>query len=122
TVVSGAPYLHDGLAVRIRRVPPWLAAGPPAGRIAAGQSLDVDIHFDATGLAGGDYAAALPIRSNDPVQDSIAVPVALHVTAAPDLAITPTAVDFDTVFAGYRQSFPVTLTNQGFTNLEVTSI
>ncbi len=58
----------------------WLSENPISSTVLAGGSLPVDIVFDATGLAPGDYTANLIINSNsyDPV-DTPLVPIVMHV-------------------------------------------
>jgi len=57
---------------------PWLSEDPAAGVVPADGSLDVTITYDSTGLALGDYFAA--IRVKNPPAAAINVPVTLHVT------------------------------------------
>jgi len=61
---------------------PWLSEEPILGSIPADSSLDVDVTFDSTGLAYGDYNGLLKVENApNPV---INVPVALHVIPAPE--------------------------------------
>ncbi len=72
----------------------WLTAAPDWGRVAAGATVPVGLHVDATGLADGLYEAALPITDNDPVRPAASVPVRLVVnalTAVADGGRTPFA-------------------------------
>jgi hypothetical protein len=39
----------------------------------------VDVIFNATGLAQGDYTADLVIYNNDPDENAVTVPVVMHV-------------------------------------------
>ena len=87
TVAFNAAYIHDNLAVRIRAVPQWMTVTPNAGTVYGGGSTVLSVNFDATGLLGGDYDGIIRILSNDPDEPSYDVPVALHVTGAPDLAV-----------------------------------
>jgi hypothetical protein len=59
---------------------PWLSEEPTSGTVSAGGSLPVDVVFDATGLALGDYTADLVIHNNDPDENPVTVPVVMHVT------------------------------------------
>jgi hypothetical protein len=58
---------------------PWLDVSPTAGSTAPGDSGDVTVSFDSTGLAPGDYEAQLCVDSNDPVNPRVVVPVTLTV-------------------------------------------
>ncbi len=66
---------------------PWLSVNPTQGTVTAGDSVDITVTFDATGLYGGDYSADLIIASNDPDEPEVMVPVHLHVTGAPDIIL-----------------------------------
>jgi hypothetical protein len=57
----------------------WLHEDPISGTVSAGGSLPVDVIFDATGLALGDYTADLVIYSNDPDESPVTVAVVMHV-------------------------------------------
>ena len=61
---------------------PWLSEDPVLGIVPADSSLDVDVTFDSTGLAYGDYYGLLKVL-NAPAP-TIDVPVALHVIPAPE--------------------------------------
>jgi subtilisin family serine protease len=60
---------------------PWLSEQPTSGTVPAGGSLPVDVIFDATGMAVGEYTADLVIYSNDPDESPITVSVVMHVRA-----------------------------------------
>ena len=56
----------------------WLSLDPTAGVVPADSSTDVTVTYDSTGLALGDYFAAIRVK-NLPAA-AINVPVTLHVT------------------------------------------
>ena len=56
----------------------WLSLDPTAGVVFADSETDVTVSYDSTGLAEGDYFAA--IRVKNPPAAAITVPVTLHVT------------------------------------------
>lgn len=58
---------------------PWLVPAPLIGDVPANAQEAVDIGFDSTGLADGDYTAALCLTSDDPNAALTAIPVTLHV-------------------------------------------
>jgi len=57
----------------------WLSIGPNSGTILSLSSEDVDVTFDATGLADGEYKANIQITSNAPETPLVNVPVTLYV-------------------------------------------
>jgi subtilisin family serine protease len=58
---------------------PWLTVSPDSGTTPAGESSEVTVSFDSTGLEPGGYEATLCVNSNDPVTPIVEVPVALTV-------------------------------------------
>jgi hypothetical protein len=58
---------------------PWLSVSPEAGSTGAGESSEVTVTFDSTGLEVGEYEAVLCVVSNDPATPLVQVPVSLTV-------------------------------------------
>jgi len=58
---------------------PWLSENPTSGTVLPGESTDVTVTFDSTGLAPGSYFGELIIESNDPDEQQVVVPVTLNV-------------------------------------------
>ena len=121
-VVFNAPYVHDGLAIRIYRTPDWLRAAPTTGRLWSGERAEVTVTIDAARLFGGHYDGFLTVDSNDPQRPSIPHPVSLDVTAAPDIAVSPATLDFGPVLLGESRSLPLAVSNDGTEPLQVDSI
>ena len=78
TVGSGNFFVDD---VELNLEPgadvPWLSENPVAGSVPPDSSLVVDIGYDSTGLAVGDYLATLLVKN--PPAAAINIPVTLHV-------------------------------------------
>ncbi|MEE9269903.1 MAG: S8 family serine peptidase [Candidatus Krumholzibacteria bacterium] len=102
--------------------PPWLSTDPASGRVWTGDSATVDVTFDATGLAGGDYNAGLVVASNDPDEPVVAVPVHLHVTEAPTIAISESVLDFGLVPIGLTAGNTLVISNIGTALLAVSEV
>ena len=100
----------------------WLSTDPLSGVVAAGQTLDVAVTFDAAGLNGGDYDAALVVSSNDPHRLQARIPAFLHVTGAPDVEVTPLSLEFGVVYLGSSATQEVRVANPGTAPLGVTAI
>ena len=75
-LVNGVPYTYDK-AVTVDA--PWLTESPTEGTVATGDSQAITVSVDSTGLAPGVYRAAVRIRTNDPDNARILVPVMLVV-------------------------------------------
>lgn len=77
----------------------WLGVTPAAGSLAQGAaSVSVTATVDASTLAAGTYSAFVCVRSNDPAQPVIAVPVDVSVSAAPAVAsVVPSSLTISVV-------------------------
>ncbi|MCK4511696.1 choice-of-anchor D domain-containing protein, partial [bacterium] len=100
----------------------WLWAEPAEGTLVAGGTVDVSVTFDAWSLPGGDYAADLAVTSNDPDEPEVIVPAHLHVTGAPDIAVSDTLLAYGEVFLGTTATDTLTVLNEGSDTLTVSDI
>jgi hypothetical protein len=80
-VVFNTTYMHNNLAIRFARDIPWLSAAPTSGTVSPGNSQNVVLTFNSTGLPVGVYRGFLEITSNDPVTPLRSIPVRLNVGA-----------------------------------------
>jgi len=60
---------------------PWLSLSSTSGSTQAGNSSNVTVTFNSTGLAAGTYDATLCVNSNDPATPRVEVPVMMTVTS-----------------------------------------
>jgi hypothetical protein len=65
----------------------WLGVAPDSGSVAAGASTVINVNVDAGAQAEGNLSALICVRSNDPLNAVIEVPVSVEVQ-----------VDVDTIF------------------------
>ncbi len=91
---------------------PWLTETPITGTLLAGMCSDIDVAFDSTGLALGEYTGALRFTSNDPFMPATFVPVTLTVANIVDLSISKID-NLDPVNAGDTLLYTVTVVNNG---------
>lgn len=73
----------------------WLNIAPANGITAAGNADTIDVTFDSTGVALGDYSGTLCFDSNDPFQPQLKVPVVLNVSPGMPLACNSATMDFE---------------------------
>ena len=78
-VAYNAAYLHDNLAVRFSSLPQWANVTPTSGTLAGGESVDLTVTLDATGLALGVHTGQVRILSNDLSNPVITVPLTMTV-------------------------------------------
>jgi PKD repeat protein len=88
---------------------PWLSEDPTSGSVPAGECQVVDVTFDSTGLAPGDYFAGLFIESNDPDAPEVTIPVQLTVLEPAAIAGVTYTVD------GLQVTFDATATGPALT-------
>jgi subtilisin family serine protease len=100
----------------------FLSVDPVSGVVPPGGSATVNAIYDAAGLFGGDYAAAIHVRSNDPVNPDLPVAATLHVTGVPRIAFSVPSLAFGDAYIGYPESLPITVTNDGTDVLSVSAI
>jgi len=72
----------------------WLQVETLSGTLAAGATENINVHFDSTDLAFGDYFATLHIASNDTDEPLVDIPVTLHVLEDTSLTATATADEY----------------------------
>ncbi len=121
-VVYNADYLHDNMAIRIAAIPQWITVSPASGVITPGSSETITAHISAAGMEGGDYDGEVIVTGADPLDPTVTVPVTLHVTGAPDIAVDPTDIDFGLVYIGYSTLRDIFVQNDGTDVLHVTDI
>ncbi len=73
----------------------WLDVATTAGTITPGATEYINVNFDSTDLAIGDYFATISVSSNDTDLPQIEVPVTLHVVYNSDLETTASADDYE---------------------------
>jgi hypothetical protein len=74
---------------------PWLAVSPDTGTTVPLDSTVVDVSFDSTGLAPGDYSANLCVDSNDTATGVVQVPVVLTVESPAGLVCNGAMIEFE---------------------------
>jgi hypothetical protein len=109
-VVSSSPLVN------------WLYVDTTSGSVPAGDSMIVEVTFDATGLNGGDYYADITIASNDPDEPEVTVPAYLHVIGAPDIVVSEDTLDYESVFVGASVTDTLIVSNEGTDLLTVSDI
>ncbi len=122
TVASNASYLHDAMVVQFVPLRQWLSVSPTSGRIPAGQSENLTVHFDATGLNGGIYDGNVIVLSNDPDDSPALAAARLTVVGAPNITATPDSSKYGTQYEDGSYVRNVTVSNNGTDQLDVTGI
>jgi hypothetical protein len=77
----------------------WVEVDPTSGTTGIGNSDNVEVVFDATGLAEGNYSGELCISSNDPNNPEVVVELSLMVTPSEFFVYLPSVHSEDTASA-----------------------
>ena len=121
-VAFNQAFVRDSLAVRIVPVRQWLALDPTQGFLAPGAHQSVNLLLDAAGLGTGTYHGVARLVSNAVPGADTSVAVSLHVSGAPDIALSPTALEFGAHFTGAHDTLAVTVANAGVDPLHVDGV
>lgn len=93
---------------------PWLSVSPTAGQTNEGDTHEVTININSSGLALGEYDALLCLHSNDADNPLIEIPVHLTVEEpVPGCHLTESSYDFGTLIVGHTTSLTGTVENTG---------
>lgn len=102
----------------------FASVSPADGTIASGTTLNVSVTFDANNLLEGTYHEDLIITSNDPLQDTLIVPLTLNVlnNGTPIATVDKDTVDFGGVFIGGSVNRTISFHNAGSDTLTITNV
>ncbi len=89
TVVFNQDYVHSEMAIEFKNIPQWLHIAPEEGTVAEGGNQDVSVLLDVAGLEDGMHEGTIQLRSNDPYNPLVEVPVFVNVGV-----IEPTLTEF----------------------------
>jgi len=95
---------------------PWLTVTPASGSVAVGESQEVVIDVDSTGLAQGTYEARLCIDTNDVDNPVFVLPVTFVVTEVgglPTIDVSPAALTIPVDVLNPTGAAPFDISNTG---------
>jgi len=100
----------------------WLTQSPANGRIPADSTKSIDLSVNTKGLIDGEYKATMIVASNDPKKAEVSLPVTLHVTGVPNLAVTPDTLKFGETFINATATDTLIVSNPGTALLTVSGV
>ncbi|MEP2773391.1 MAG: S8 family serine peptidase [Fulvivirga sp.] len=95
---------------------PFLSTNPEFGDIASGETVEIEVTFDASQLEKGIYEEQIIVFNNDPENPEVVVPVTLEVINPPALEVDPESIE-SYVYIGSTKDHNMTITNTGEANL-----
>ncbi len=103
-------------------LPSWVSVSPDSGTVAVNDSTLLDIWIKSKGLVSGTHAGTISVKSNDPANPTIRIPISLTVTgAAKANLLTNACLTYSNVQQGVVSSDSAFLTNTGCDTLNITS-
>jgi len=111
---SAGPTLDlDDLNIWDGQAPiPFLSTNPEFGDVASGETVEIEVTFDASQLEKGIYEDQIIVFNNDPDNPEVVVPVTLEVINPPALEVDPESIE-SYVFLGSTKEHTMTVTNTG---------
>jgi len=100
----------------------WLEVSERSGTVAPGETSVVEVVLDANDAHEDTFYGSLLISSNDPLNSLEEVSVTLETTAAPDISISSTTLDFGELLVGNSTQAEVMIVNEGSELLRVSAI
>ncbi|NHB68602.1 choice-of-anchor D domain-containing protein [Perlabentimonas gracilis] len=114
-------YLENNLAIKISNLYPF-DSNPSSGSIAAGGSQEVTLTFDSKNEIAGTDLSSYYLKSNDPVNPIVEVPISFTVIKTPTIELSKASIDFLNVVTGDEHYKTLAIRNIGCETLEVTAI
>lgn len=100
----------------------WIEISVESGSIASGESIEVNVTFDATELLAGEYLSQIRFFTNDSENPMFSIPVELTVTGEPEINITETSIDYGDLFVKGTSTYELVIENVGTDALSISSI
>ncbi|HBK60305.1 MAG TPA: hypothetical protein DDZ84_05865, partial [Firmicutes bacterium] len=86
-IAYNAPYVKDGLAIRISPVASLVRLSANSGYLHPGTSDDIAITFGSSQAHPGSYSLKVHVSSNDPRCPETVIPVALKINVPPSIRV-----------------------------------
>jgi len=95
-----------------------------AGQVASNHSTQLQITLSADGLLAGQHQDNLLLVTNDPAEDTLAIPITLHVTnnGFPIAQLHPASLDFGKMYTATSAQRAIHIKNNGSQNLLIQNI
>jgi hypothetical protein len=93
---------------------------PEQVNLVAGDSVEINIKFNAQGLRGGDYYEKLVVVPDSNESFRVEVPIHMIVESAPDISLQSSS-DFGRILAGSREINNIQVKNSGFKDLYISN-
>ena len=99
---------------------PFVSVSPQSGTLTTGQSVNIDVFFDAQNVEPGTYNENLVLFTNDPEKEEVLIPATLEVLELPSISVSPEALEI-TMLSGSSTSEFINVENLGDAALTFTA-
>ncbi len=109
---SNPPYLEIYYSIEV----PWIKINNQYSydsSVSIGNSENLSIQFDTSGMDLGNYSANLIITSNDPDENPVTIPVSLSVQHLAIIDLSPVSIDYGDVYVGSPVTQQFSIHNEG---------
>ncbi len=103
---GGFSYVREGIAT-------WLTFIKANGNIIPTKTDTLYVLLNTKSVFGGTYNANIVVKTNDPVNSEITIPVTLKVNAVPEIEVPVTSMDFSNIYVNDIVSLPLEILNNG---------
>lgn len=100
----------------------WVSLNKKTGTLLPGASEQVPVTFSALNMDGGVYSASISVSDNLSSIEPVSVPVTLTVIGKPDIDLSGSSIDFQSVYVGASVERYISLRNLGSDVLVVDNI
>jgi hypothetical protein len=99
----------------------WLSIAPTSGSISGDGSMSLEVTAKEVDLIGGDYDAVVTIRSNDPLDSMVAIPIHLNLLGSPKFTTTVDTINFGRLYIGVSDTSSLFIWNKGSDTLTISN-
>ena len=100
----------------------WMAPEMLAGSVAPGEDTTINIVLNTAGMVEGVHNGFLYIKSDDPANPYIEIPVDLTVTGTPAITSNPASVDYGAFEVTGTKTMAVEISNTGTGTLSISNV
>lgn len=100
----------------------WLFLSDTEDTLDVGETITIDVEFNATNVFGGTYMQDIILETNDLTNPQIIVPATLTVIGEADISISQMDFDLGDWLVGATNSASLTISNPGTDSLFITDI
>ena len=116
-------FVENEFAVIIKKIADWMEIDPVYGFIEQGQSADITITANSSGLVNGEFLGAVVLTTNDPNFTVVEIPVSMLISLEfPQIQVSSTSIDFGSVIPGEVNTDTLYITNSGTVDLIISDI